>query len=174
MTGKNLLQRVEGLCAEEGECLIWHGLTARGPLPLIKHGNSNLSARRKLYEFVKGVMLEPNQVVRTTCGDKLCMKPSHLVAMTRDEAKKIDGANGAYNSARMQAIRYKTTRARAKLTIEIARDIRASDESDRALAKKYGVAHKQINLIRQGMAWAEVFSPFAGLIAANDSGRKRA
>lgn len=157
--------------------MIWHGLTARGPLPMIKHGNSNVSARRKLYESVNGVALAANQVVRTTCGDKLCMKPAHLAAMTRDEAKKLDGANGAYNTARMQAIRYKTTRARAKLTIEIARDIRASDESSRALAKKYGVDHKQINLIRQGVAWPEVFSPFAGLftgLAANDSGRKRA
>lgn len=174
MAEKNLLERIKRLCVEEGQCLIWQGLTARGPLPMIHIGNSNVSARRKLYEFLNGVTVEADRVVRTTCGEKLCMNPDHLICMTRTKAKKLDGANGAYNTARMQAIRYRTTRERAKLTIEQAREIRASEESARALAKRYGVAHKQINLIRQGLAWQEVFSPFAGLIAANDSGRRRA
>ena len=174
---KTLLQRVKALVAQKKDCWIWKGLTSRGPMPVIHIGNSNVSARRRLYQEITKTTLTQGQIVKTSCGDKLCMNPAHFVVMTTQEARAVDAAKGSFNTLKMQVTRLRTTRARAKLTMDIAREIRASEDDAGTLAKKYGVHRKQINLIRQGKAWQEVASPFSGLftgLSANTEWKRRA
>jgi hypothetical protein len=47
-------------------------------------------------------------------------------------------------------------RSSTKLTIEKAREIRASELSNAELSRIYNVAHSQISAIRRGQAWREM------------------
>lgn len=167
-----------GRCVEEGECLIWTGHVSNDNLPIISENRVKKSARRKLYEAVKGVELKPRQLVRMRCNVLLCMNPEHMRVMDVADVRKQDGKAGKYSTPAMQIIRTRSARARGKLTLEQAREIRQSPLSLRKLAQQYGVDKSNIAQIKRGQAWIDHENPFAGmfsqLIAANDSGRKRA
>ena len=51
---------------------------------------------------------------------------------------------------------YGDLHAHAKLTVEIVKTIRASNQSDPALASQYGVARESIRDARNGKTWAHV------------------
>lgn len=165
-------------CVEEGDCLMWTGHVSKDRLPIISENKAKKSARRKLYEAIKGAELPKSKIVRMSCGNHLCLNPDHLQALTIAQARKADGKAGKYSTPAMQITRTRNARARGKLTLEQAREIRASSLSLRQLAEIYGVDKSNIAHIKQGKAWVDHENPFIGmfsqLIAANDSGRRRA
>lgn len=67
------------------------------------------------------------------CRVKRCINPSHLCAVTPAD----------------------NVRSSSKLTWEIVRQIRASDEPHVALAKRYGVHSETIRFVRIGRTWKE-------------------
>lgn len=166
------------ICVEEGDCLIWRGHVSEDKLPIVSEKRVKKSARRKLYEAIKGVELTRRQLVRTTCGDHLCMNPEHLKVMDVAKVRKEDAKRGSYSTPTMNAARVRTSRARGKLTIEQVREIRASTLTLVKLAAIYGVDKSVVGRIRRNEAWIDEASPFAGmftqLVAANEPGRRRA
>lgn len=180
MTDKNQkrIDYILSRCVEEGDCLMWTGHVSKDRLPIITENRAKKSARRKLYEAIKGAELPKNKIVRMKCGNHLCMNPDHLQVLTIAQARKADGKAGRYSTPIMQITRTRSSRARGKLTLEQAREIRASSLSLRKLSEIYGVDKSNIAHIKNGKAWADHENPFIGmfsqLVAANDSGRKRA
>lgn len=154
-TLKHLLSK----CREDADCLLWTGsLSHSSGHP--KYNNK--AARRLVYELAKGA-IPAGMLVTTTCDCAQCLNPEHLRLTTKAEitakvhncptvrAKKIVACTAA-------------GRKTAKLTVEKARQIRASNQTCDELAIVHGVDRTLISRVRTNKAWREYGSPFAGLM----------
>jgi hypothetical protein len=162
---------------ELGNCLNWTGSTNRYGYPQYKsttHGKCRL-VRRMVWKF-SGKEIERRKPLGCKCNDRQCVNPDHLFPTTTkalaQKAARAGGWTGLARAAKISANRRKSSIA--KLTIEQAREIRMSEESGPVLALRYGVNRTVINGIKAGTRWKDYSNPFAGLIAANDQGRKKA
>lgn len=160
---------------EEADCILWTGCTNKDGYPIYKaYGCGCRLVRRGMFELTKGPLL-PRIPIGTKCGERKCINPDHLFQSTTQQIAKRAAKRGAFSSATRAAKIAKSKRAKGKLTIEKAREIRMSDESGPVLALRYGVDKSLINGIKAGRNWKEYSNsnPFSGLMAANDW-RKRA
>jgi predicted XRE-type DNA-binding protein len=55
-------------------------------------------------------------------------------------------------------------RHRAKLTVEMAEEIRQAEGKQRDIAKRFGVSQATVSVIKRGLAWRDYNNPFALLI----------
>lgn len=157
-----LIDRTEELA----DCLLWTGSTTSGGHPTYKpFGCKCTLVRRDVFRLGGGV-LNPNVPLITTCGEKLCINVAHIKPSTPKKIGQAAAARGAWKnkdrSAKIAAA--KRSQASAKLTIEIARDIRLSTESGPVLSKRHGVHLSVINGIKAGNRWKDYSSPWAGLM----------
>lgn len=146
----------------------WHLRTARGrPMPqgrrhqihVYGHGG-RLSATRAAWMFAGKRAPGHGEVVVRVCDSYDCVHPEHLALRTRAELLRItqERLGPIWNSLH----RIGTTRAvqtkhpSRKLTPEIAREIRMSDESCSVLAERHGIAKSRAIAIKAGRAWREV------------------
>lgn len=171
---ETLLERIKSYCIEEGDCWIWAGATNSSGVPVIRIGPNNQSARRLAYIAATGEILTPRDYVRPRCGDKLCVCPDHSFSQDVAKARKEQGKAGVYSTAKLKASRARVGRLYAKLTLEDHAAIRASNAKQDELAAQYGVHRSYISSIQRGRVSSLNANPFAGLFAANDSGRRRA
>ena len=141
---------------EEGECLIWQG-QHYNYVPKIQKNGKTLNVRREIYKQVYGELPDRLQV-GVKCKTLLCTAPDCLIARSRSTAMKQANYTQAGRAANV-----KTARVRAKINIEIAREIRASTETGQAVDKRMGLYPGCAARIRKGGAWVDHASPFAGL-----------
>mgnify|MGYP003420499485 FL=1 len=140
----------------------------------VKHKGQHFLARRLAYELARGELPVDARVV-PCCGNPYCIFPWHQEAMTESEKQKVAAERGAFSSiARGKKIAESRRAAQSKLTEAQAMEIRASSESGPVLAKKYGINRSRVNAIKRGDAWKDYSNPFAGLMSANDAGRRQA
>lgn len=150
------LDRVLLNCQEDGDCLIWTGGNNSIGIPKIR----NTSGRRVMWELKNGE-IPPGMLVSTTCGHPACLE--HLALSTKSEIVTRSHER-PHTKARVTASNRRAARkSRAKITIDIARDIRASDETGLAIAARLGISNSLVSLVRRGKGWVEP-SPFAGLM----------
>lgn len=168
------LAKVKSMCHDEGECWIWAGATNPSGIPLIRSGRSSQSARRLVYIATTGAVLTSRDHVRAKCGEKLCVCPDHAFVQDVAVARKAQGKAGQYSTITMRISRAHSGRKRAKLTHADHEAIRSSNAKQDDLAAEYGVHRSYISAIQRGAVSFAHPTPFAGLFAANDSGRKRA
>ncbi len=150
-------------CVEEGDCLLWQGRTTRQGVPCCKFEGRNCGVRRALWQLLGRRTLHPGQVVSTRCGNPLCCNPEHLLATTAADLmrRRNRQAKGEMlRVARMTA----TIRSRARLDLDQANQIRASDRPSAELAREVGVSTSMINSIRRGARW-RAGSPMGALIS---------
>lgn len=159
---------------EDGDCLIWTGRT-NGKYNHPKYGP--LAMRRVVWECRHGA-IPPGFLVSVSCERGNCLE--HLCLCTRAEVSR-KGNTGTDTMAIKRAKSATWARKNiSKLNMEIAREIRASDEYCYVLAERYCVNKTLISRIKRNLCWAEDATggnPFAGLftgLAANDSTRRRA
>ena len=149
-------------------CLIWKGCMDEKKGPVARDGDSHWvrPVARMLWELRKGEIGQFSSV-KPTCGNEGCIAIAHLEKVQRNEHHK----GRKRDPSKRQNIAEGARRGFAKLTMEIAREIRASTESGPKLALKYGVTKHCISDIRSGNTWKEYQQGlFTGLIDA----RKRA
>lgn len=91
-------------------------------------GAYRLSYERKFGPIPEG--LEPHHM----CENPRCINPDHIEPLTHAENIR---------------------RSWGKLNWEKVREIRASDESSAALARRFGVSHVNVCDIRSGKLWRE-------------------
>lgn len=160
------MMRILDSTEEYGDCILWTGATGEGGYPIIKvHGHGCKLVRRAMFELNGGELL-PRVPIRTTCDERTCVNPDHLKQSTVAEIAKHAAKRGAWSSkVRAQKIAA-SKRAKGKLTLEQAREIRMSEESGPKLSARYGVNKSLINGIKNGRAWKEYSSSnlFAALI----------
>lgn len=82
------------------------------------------------------------------CDNPACVRPHHLFLGTQQDNLKDMRSKGRHVRGEMQP--------RAKLTEIAVRDIRASNESSRMLANRYGVNTEAINRVKKRLRWAHV------------------
>lgn len=160
------LDRIKGLCLECGDCWEWQGALMRKRYPAIRYRGQNGSARRAVWDL-SGRSLFRQSFIVVTCGNEQCLNPAHLKQVTQGEHMKQLAAQGTQGGLVRAANIAKTKRAQlGKITMDDARQIRASSETNKALAQRYGMSAERISRIRLGVAWREYTNnPFASLIA---------
>lgn len=162
-----LLERVYARCVpDEHGCMRWQGATqSAGRSPVIREGKTAISLRRRMLEMSFGRSLGP-LIATYRCGNRECVKLEHLGAISRSKLQKrnqteMDAGQRARKSHRIGV----KARQRAKLSTELAREIRAANEPQREIARRFGVSQATVCAIRRGATWRDLSDPFARLAA---------
>jgi len=156
-----LIERTE----EFGDCHLWTGSTTDQGYPTYKPFGCNCALVRRAMFQLNGGVLVPRVPIVTTCGEKLCINPAHLKASTVSAVGKEAGNRGGWKSKTRCAKIATAKRKTGKLTMEIAREIRMSNETGPVLAARHGIHRSLVTKIRSGDAWKDYSNPFAGLMA---------
>lgn len=82
------------------------------------------------------------------CDVRCCVNPAHLFLGTDADNMRDMAAKGRGYVTRGE------DHAMAKLTSEAVGEIRASKQTSAELARRYGVSHKTIRLVRGGVTWS--------------------
>jgi hypothetical protein len=156
----DLARRIRPRVTEEGDCLIWKGTyNGSGVTPVLwlpkpgGEGNSR-PVRRAIAEQL-GIKGRKSYNATARCGDLRCVCPAHvqMVSLATISMRAIEATGHTRNPVRQAKVE-RANRARAKLTWEMAAEIRASTRSERQLALVYGVHRSTIGRVRRGTFWA--------------------
>lgn len=140
-----LLSKCEAVT--ESGCWIWTGAvtkTSCGDYGVLNINGRNRYAHRLSLQNIGGVDIE-NKVVRHKCDNPSCINPAHLVAGT--QADNIQDRNDRGRTAKGERA------SKSKLTYMEVEEIRKSEDSHRALGRRYGVSHSTIGGIKRGEYW---------------------
>ena len=157
------LAAIQARTVEVGDCWEWQGaLQACGTTPTTRLGRKTISVRR-LILIDAGVNVE-GRVATCTCDNRLCVRPEHIELITRKRLTKRVGAKlrRTVSVARIARIAERA-RKHAKLTVELAAQIREAAGSQRAIATQFGVCQATVSMIKRGRTWRDYSNPFAHL-----------
>lgn len=160
------LKTIHDRCDEVGECWIWKDAVSQHGYPIMRRRPGGCLLVRRVAVALDGRPAAPRQPVMCTCGEKRCVNPAHLQPTTISAVAKAAAAKGSFSTTARAARIAQSKRAssQAKLTLEQVREIRASDESNLALAERFGVNRSRIGAIRRGVAWKDYSNPFTALM----------
>jgi hypothetical protein len=166
-----------------GDCIEWtggfSGKSKKGN-PICSWNGKNTMIRRVVYKLSVGELLDENRVI-TTCGNKWCVRASHLKSVTPVEAEahwrnsaSTGDCHGSHthperrprgdnHPRRLNPERFIVLRGEghgmSKLNDDVVRNIRNLNRdgmSIRAIARKIGVSHPTIQYVLCGKTWAHV------------------
>lgn len=140
----------------------WHwvqGISQGAPkVHYVINGKKGSGRGRKAALLLSGIPIPKGHVVfpKRICPSDDCVNPEHSRAGTRNNHGKYLRATGKSISMTKTVAARKSARGkRAKLTIEDARAIRESTESQAKVAKRFGVSQAVVWSIKAGRAWRE-------------------
>jgi len=165
--GVKCLETLKDRCYVDQHTDCWHWkLSTRFGAPIVHvyklDGTTTVMRGRRAAMYLStGKDLKSGQVAfaRLECTSLDCVNPAHTTTGNRNALGAYLRKSGrAKLTPQAKANRTLAARCRCgtKLSIEIAREIRLSTETQMALAKKYGVPQSRIYEIRAGHAWKEV------------------
>jgi transposase len=131
------------------ECWPWIGAKStcnKQYTPMTYGAFKQRRAHRASWIIANGRQPQPGYVICHSCDNPLCVNPAHLFEGTR-----ADNQRDMQRKLRSGILGEKNPKA--KLTPEQVLEIRASTESDKALADRFGVWQSTIYAIRTGKKW---------------------
>lgn len=138
-------------------CWLWMGYCSPyGRIRVTAH-TAAVGAHRVSWEIHNGPVPD-GMVVCHKCDTPSCVNPDHLFVGTYADNMKDAAAKGRLNRpASDRRVMPKGERHHAvKLSADGVRQIRASQNSGRALSALYGVSEKQISRIRRRESWGHI------------------
>ena len=162
-----------GRCRIDGDCWIWTGWHS-GKTPYVDV-NGRMTSVRKVLIGLLG-RKERGPFYSCNCGNPSCVAPDHIVMRTQKEHSRVMSKRSAQVAGADRIIKITAARrARGtKLTPEQAHAIRLAEGTYQSIAEANGVSKSFVGQIKRGKVYKDRTNPFAGLLSANDSGRKRA
>lgn len=140
----------------DGECWLWVGAHHRfDGYGQVKRRGKIIQAHRLSWELHNGPVPD-GECVLHSCDTPACVNPAHLFTGTHIDNMADMAAKGRTHLPKGEG------NGRAKLTTQDVIDIRASDESCRDLADRYGVRSAAISKVRTGERWGHVPFPDDG------------
>lgn len=165
MTYDEWLAGLQAMCEPVGECIEWQGPTLKGKTPLVyvpkgfvlpEWGQYRQSARVVIWFLSRGSRPPASTVLRPRCCNDKCVSVEHMVAFPRAKQSVEQARRGELSTPKRTAAAIRRARSlETKLTMDIAREIRASDEAPKVLAPRYGVTTSTITAVRRGILWPE-------------------
>ena len=153
------IEKILARCDEDADCMLWRGYRGKTNQP--KTGNG--SVRRIAWRLVHGKMPK-NRLVTVTCGHPMCLNPEHLALTTKSEVIRKVLSRPDVKLRKTASSRRSVRASVGKITMEVARAIRASDRLGRDWARELGVSESLVSLVRRGKTWKEPVSMWAGLL----------
>jgi len=148
------------------DCWSWAGYVTKDNIPAItriKDGRkTSLSGRRWVYEAATGEVLTKSQIVIVKCGNPRCLNPDHLRKILNSTYRKTLPISASTRVARLRGAK-KAGAKHAKLSMEKAAYIRASEKNNTDLAKEFNVTSALISAVRLNKLWVNYSNPFSGL-----------
>lgn len=156
----NLAQRIHRRCHLDGECMVWLGCTNNNGLP---RGNcreaGSYDPRRVLWVDSGRTLIKNGVFLRPLCDNELCIAPAHQDHRSRKQASKWVWKMNTGIHHRIVTTESNRKRANVKLTMEIARAMRAryAECANAAqVAREFGVKHDHAHKVCRNRAWKEV------------------
>jgi len=174
LTDADVYRRIMSRCTECGDCLLWPGAMGgrQRETPQVSIGGQCVNVRRLVWAHEQAIPLG-KRGVSNTCGNKRCIK--HLAPTTASQRSKKAGQEGKFSGIARCAKIARTKRAQtSQLTPEKVSDILHGGGTLIEAAMRNGVSKSVAASVRQGRTWRDYSSPWAGLMASNDGGRRAA
>jgi hypothetical protein len=182
MSGVKSIEDLKDRCYVDEDTGCWHWrMACNNGSPRVRvtvNGKSEMMAgRRAAYMLAyKKAIPSGYKVFRAAhCKSLDCLSPEHVRAGTKKQEGEVIAKTGrAAGSLQRIVAGQIASRKRAKLTLEQVREIRASDETQKVKAKRYGVTEKMIHLIETGQRWKEMALPTADVFSWAQFARRAA
>lgn len=145
------------------DCWEWRGLYLRVPksengrtAPVVHHAGKRVLVRHLAWELMRGTKLADGlRLVPAKCSNPRCMNPKHQQALTESQKQKRAAARGSFTSLRRRMAAAATRRRSSSITIEVARQIRATSGPGTKMSQQFGISPRSFNNIRSGRTWRE-------------------
>lgn len=148
----------------DGHCCLWLKNLTSGS-PSIFRDNRRISLRSTIYAEHFGEFDKKKFQVKMKCGENGCLNPAHMELRLSNESLKnyyaSDESKNVFSSMRRSINNHVR-----KLSFEDVQEIRNSEESNRALGRKYNVRHSTIQCIKSYKTFRVVPSAFGILRVA--------
>ena len=158
----DLLEGIRLRCVCDGSCWLARTAPRDDGRIVMSINNRSVHARKWIYEATTGKKLPARLATSVKCGNDRCISPACIVPITRSRLMRERAARGLAQAARISAGRG------SRVSVEAAREIRASSEPGYVLAERYGITVGYANLIKNNKARKEYSNPFAGLMPADE------
>lgn len=159
-----MLERIRGRCKVEDGCWIWTGAvsTSRNHKKPVMNVNDKTVAVRRIVAQEIGLDVSVKRA-SLNCGNHLCVSPYCVVSRSQKEVAQRCSDNLQHQKRPSRNVKQRDNKAK-KMSIEIAREIRASELSTADLAAAHGISLSHVCNIRRHACWKEYTgNPFAGL-----------
>lgn len=138
--------------AGPNECWNWKGSRKKGWHGQWRNGLGQIElAHRAAWRIMKGE-IPPGMFVLHRCDNPACMNPSHLFLGTQADNLKDMWAKGRARPGVSKGEKH----GNAKLTAELVRDIRSSQESGVELARRLNLTTTTICDVRKRRTWKHI------------------
>lgn len=163
---ESMMDAIKSRCTECPECggmWNWTGNHQKAMHhAVIERNKTRIGVRKAVWTVYHGDIPDA-KVLTTNCENTKCLNPELLAAVHRGDVIHKMMADGVIHNAAHLAARTKARRARGtKLSMEAAREIRASDAPAQEIAQRLGVSYQMVYRIRQGKNYRDT-NPFSGL-----------
>lgn len=157
---------------DRSDCWLWIGGTGGNYKGRLRYGRIRFDGHvcyvhRVVYQLVHGPLDPDQQLVRNVArclSDERCCNPDHWIVSDKHKKSKLLKQQRRLSRGQTHSLAVARGRRRTaqKLTIEKAREIRASTDPAQVVADRYGIDRSMVYHIRRGDSWAEA-TPFSGL-----------
>lgn len=146
---------------EDCGCLIWKGAFSHGVCKMrtinLREGRTT-NVRRLILSVRSSTPLKKNELATSKCGNPRCVEPEHVRRITRADLQKRTSMEGKWRAAHVIAARKLQGKKVARITPEVAREIRDrvnSGQTGRQVAVELGFSQSSISKVMNGQIGAK-------------------